>query len=286
MERLLVGQPGTVTLKVYDQDGVLVDATAVPTVVIKDSTGASVATGTATHGTTGVYTFVVPISVTGNLGDYSIEWTYTIAAVARTVTTFFQSVGGFLFEIAALRGRFNGLDDAAKYPASAIRDARTAAEERFETCARVAFVRRATTATLDGDDTTTIILPHAPVRSVTAASIGGVALTAGELAQLAIEPSGIVRRNDLNLWTKGVKNVVISYEYGYDSPPEDVSKAAMTLAFESLVPSSLNPRATSQSTDLGEFRLSVANVDMGRFTGIPEVDAVILTYGLWRPAVG
>jgi len=288
MERLLAGQPGTVTLKVYNEDGVLTDATGSVSVLVEDSAGTDVSTGTATKTptTTGTYTYTVPKTVTENLDAYSVSWTYTVAGVSRTAKTYFEAVGGHLFEIADFRARDTALADATIYPSDKVRAARVAAEQRFEKHAKVAFVPRARTVVLNGDNTTRIVVPDAELRVVYSASIDGVDLTEEEMDYLEVDPSGIIRRNDEKHWTAGFKNVVITYEHGYDSPPEPVKNAVMMLAFEELVPSSLNPRATSQSTDLGEFRISVANVDAGRFTGIPDVDAVIQTFGRNRPSVG
>lgn len=288
MERLLAGQPGTVTLKVYDEDGLLTDPTGDVTVVIEDSAGNEVDTGDAVAvvDTTGTFTYSVPKLVTENLDTYGVSWTYTLSGVERTQKTYFEAVGGHLFEIADFRARDTALADVTIYPSDKVRAARVAAEQRFEKHAKVAFVPRARTVVLSGDDTTRIVVPDAELRVVYSASIDGVDLTEDQMDYLEIDPSGIIRRNDGSLWAEGFKNVVITYEHGYDSPPEPVKNAVMMLAFEELVPSSLNPRATSQSTDLGEFRISVANVDAGRFTGIPDVDAVIQTFGRNRPSVG
>jgi hypothetical protein len=288
VERLLAGQPGTVTLKIYNEDGVLVDATGSISVLVEDSAGIDVATGTATKtaATTGIYTFTIAKAVTENLDTYTVSWTYTIAGVARTAKTYFEAVGGHLFEIADFRAYDSALSDAGVYPSEKIRAARVGAEQRFEKAAKVAFVPRARTVVLSGDDTTRIVVPDSELRVVYSASIDGVDLTDNEMDYLEVDPSGVIRRNDEKHWPTGFKNIVITYEYGYDAPPEPVKRAVMALAYEALIPSALNPRATSQSTDLGEFRISVANVELGRWTGIPEVDAVIQTFGRTRPAVG
>lgn len=288
MERLVAGQPGTVNLKVYNEDGVLVDATGSVSVLVEDSAGTDVSTGTATKtsDTTGTYTYTVAKTVTENLDTYSVSWTYTVAGVSRTAKTYFESVGGHLFEIADFRAIDSALADATVYPADKIRSARVAAEQRFEKAAKVAFVPRARTVVLSGDNTTRIVVPDAELRVVYSATVDGVDLTEDQMDYLEVDPSGVIRRNDEAYWPTGFKNIVITYEHGYDAPPEPVKRAVMTLAYEALVPSSLNPRATSQSTDLGEFRLSIANVEAGRYTGIPDVDAVIKSFGRDRPTVG
>jgi hypothetical protein len=291
MERLLTGQPGTLTFNLYDEDGVLtnIDAETDVAVSITDSAGVEVNTGTATapeDPVLGVYTYVVPKTVTVDLDTYEVSWTYTLDAVERTTTTQFEAVGGFLFEIADFRATDAALADADAYPSAKIREARVNAEQTIETAAHVAFVPRVSTVTLSGDDTTTLVVPDSHIRSIYSVSIDAVDLTEDELAYVEIEPSGIIKRTDEKLWAKGFKNVVIRYEHGWDAPPQRIRKAAMLLAYEALVPSQLNPRATSQSTDLGEFRISVANMEKDRFTGIPEVDAAIMQFGSFRPSVG
>ncbi|CAB4218402.1 hypothetical protein UFOVP1608_26 [uncultured Caudovirales phage] len=291
MERLLAGQPGTLTFNLYDEDGALtdVDVDTDVTVSITDSAELEVNTGTATapvDPTVGVYTYVVPKTVTADLDTYTVEWTFTLDAVERTISTQFESVGGHLFEIADFRAVDSVLVDADAYPSAKIRQARVNAEQTIETAAHVAFVPRVSTRTLSGDNTTTLVVPDSHIRSIYSVSIDDVDLTEGEMLYVEIEDSGIIKRTDGNLWTDGFKNIVIRYEHGWDAPPERIRKAAMLLAYEALVPSQLNPRATSQSTDLGEFRISVANMDKDRFTGIPEVDAAIMQFGSFRPSVG
>lgn len=287
MDRLLKSQPGTLTFTVEDEDGVAAVPTGAVTIQIRDSAGTALLSpaGTATDETGGVFTYIVGDAITANLGSYSVEWTFTLDTVARTVTTFLEIVGGFLFTISAFRLRYPQVD-AATYTGAMVRAARVAAEERFETLARVAFVPRAKIATLSGDGTTTIILPDGEIRSISSASIDGTALTSTELAALAINPAGIIKRTDSQYWTEGRENIVIAYECGFDFAPEPVSRSTMILAYDALIPSALSPRAMSQSTDLGEIRFSMANVDLNRPTGIPEVDATIQTFGRSRPAVG
>lgn len=288
MERLLAGQPGTVHLTIYNEDGVAVDATGTPSVVVFDDAGNDLVTASATKtaATVGQYTYLVPKTVTEDLGGYYVEWTYTLAGISRTTKTYFESVGGHLFEIPELRAFDSDLADDTVYTAAKIREARVTAEQRFERAADVAFVPRAKTVVLSGDDTTKLVLPDAEIRAIYSASIDDVDLTVEELDYLAIDKSGVIRRNDNQLWTAGFKNIVITYEHGYDTVPGPVKRQVMRLAYEALVPSSLNPRATSVSTDLGEFRLSIANADAGRWTGIPEVDAVAKQFGRERPTVG
>jgi hypothetical protein len=70
--------------------------------------------------------------------------------------------------------------------------------------------------------------------------------------------------------------VVVAYEYGWPTPPADVSRAAMILARYELVSSDISDRMVSFSNDLGEVRLSVPGNKYP--TGIPIVDATLARY--------
>ena len=228
----------------------------------------------------GVFTFPVPGEALTELGAYSALVAYTVAGGADQYYADFETVGRHLFTIADLRVQDPAIADTALYPAEAIRSARDAAAERMETAAKVAFTsQRATVTDLVGDGTTRLLLPHGMVTAIDSVTVDGVSV---DTSTLTFNAAGWID-ND-NRWTADAP-ISATYVHGYIDTPEPVRRAAMLLAVEYLVPTALPARATSQSTDLGEFRVSVANPDVGRYTGIPEVDAVIGEYGLRRPPV-
>lgn len=275
-------RPAAVTITCRDEDGVAAAPTGSVAVTVLYPDGSTLVTGTATAGSgTGVYTYTPNTAVTNILGAWAVRFVYTIAGVQYRVEVPYTVTGGHLFEIADLRSADAAIGDANLYSAAEIRDARDKATERLEQAADVAFSTRSRTVTLTGDATPRLILPDTRIQSVVSVDVDGEAVTDG----FEVLEHGVLVLTDGSVWDATPNNIVVEYEHGYAVTPEPVKRAAMTLAIEYLVPSALPARAISQSTDLGEFRVSIANVDAGRYTGIPEVDAVIKTFGRQRPAV-
>lgn len=290
------GRPAVLTIEVRDFDGVLVAPTGLVAVVVKDVDEATVASGNATAGAeTGVYAYTLSSAVTGALGKYQVTATYTVSGSAVTRVYEVEVVGDYLFEIHELRAKSGRLQNEANYPAEAIRQARETATQVLEEAAGVAFATRAARATLSGEGASDLFLPHVRVTEIEAVTLfdesTGVdddeAITGTALEDIEIKrDAGIIVRTDGNVFPAGSNNVEVDYLHGYETVPGEIREAAMTLAVEYLVESGLPARATSQSSDLGIFSISVANPDLNRETGIPAVDTAIKRYGYRGPAVG
>ena len=282
MIRLVTGRAGTIRITIYDEDGVAVDPLAAPSVTVRDGAGTSVSTGTATNADgTGVYTYTIPASVTADLDSYEATWTYTLGGSAVTSVTKFEVCGGHLFEIADLRAEDPTLADDVEFPAEKIRQKRIDAEERFERLARLAFARRAARVRLLGESRPRLILPHSEVREIYALWVDDDVMDLNDPALYVHSEMGVIEHPS---WFYAGAVVDVYYEHGLEETPEPVSRAVRTLAIDYLVPSGLPARATSQSTDLGEFRVSVASRD--GMTGIPEVDSVLADFGRRTPSIG
>lgn len=296
MARYALNRAGTVPFTVRDEDGVAVAPTAAPTVSVTNAAGTEVATGTATAGSgTGVYSYALPAGVRGALGVYEVTFAYTVAGVSQSVTEAVEVVADHLFRVDEIRSKYPDLTDATRYTAAEIRAARDVATERLERAAEVAFATRRVTVVLDGDDTTRLVLPHVEITALVSVDLYGSttgadtvtdAFDATELADVEIDREAGVLVRTSGLWPRGNRNIAVTYEHGYERPPTPVRDAGMRLALESLLPNSLPTRALSQSTDVGDFRISVANPEAGRPTGDPEIDAVIIDFGRRRPTVG
>ncbi len=286
MNRLLQSTSGTITLIIRDADGVAMNADALVTATVYDSADVQVATGLATKraDTTGIYDFLLTQAQTATLDRYRTTWTCMIAANQNTFTTRHEVVGAFLFTIADLRDRFSELT-AAKYPSDRVRSARDAVEERFEERKgnEIAFRPRGRRVILDGPGGDLLTIGDLYPRTIVSASIDGVALDAGELAEMRLIDAGFIRRPDGKQWTAGLGNIEILYEYGLDAPPEPITDAALILAKHLLIRSPLGERATSETTELGTFRIATAGRDGA--TGLPEVDAILDQFGVHRPVV-
>jgi hypothetical protein len=289
---------GTLTFTVRNEDGTPTAPTGSVAVTVRDVAGTSIATGTATAGAgTGVFTYALPSDVRSNLGRYEVTFTYTLSGVEETVVVPVEVVAALLFDVAEIREVYPELADTQRYTSAEIRRARDEATARLEEASNVAFATRRTVETISGDDTTRLLLPDVEVTGVASVTIYEEtipgpdavedAFDATELADVEIDgPAGVLKRTDGDVWPRGHRNVVVEYEHGFEFPPEPVRRAAMKLAVEALVPSALPSRALSQTTDLGEIRMSVANPEAGRPTGDPEIDAVILQFGRRRPTIG
>lgn len=280
MERIRRISAGSysISVRAADADGVLVTP-ATPALTVLDGSGATAYTGTPAAAL-GLLSAYVPAADLDLLDTYSCSWSGTVAGATLEWPSTIEIAGGYLFEIADLRASDPALADTVKYPGAACRAARTAAEERFEGAARVAFVPRGRRVTLRGDGSYRLELPDNACRRVVSVSIDGTALDAGALAELELREWGALDRP--SLWPAG-SSIAVYYEHGEDAPPAPVREAAMLLAREYLVRSAISSRAVVEQTDVGAFRLSVAGRD--RPTGIPDVDAVIEAFGRRRPRI-
>jgi hypothetical protein len=189
---------------------------------------------------------------------------------------------GYYFTLEELRAEYPELSNATKYTDAKLAADRDYAEVRFERAAKVAFVPREVAETLVGNGTTVLLLsPIVEVGPLTGVYIDGAALSEAQVDAIVVRKYGALERADL--WPKGAA-IVVEYVHGYDEPPEPVKGAVMMLAAERALPSTIPYRATSLSTELGNYCISQAD-KTGR-TGIPEVDAVIAQFGESKPVTG
>jgi hypothetical protein len=286
VERLRKVTTGAYRLSVAanDDDGNPVTVTD-PALSIKDGAGAAVTYDGTPVPSAGTITADVPADLLTALDVYSLTWTGTTAAGQMAWPAALEVAGGYLFEVAELRASDASLSDVAKYSSAAVRAARTAAEQRFEAVANLAYVPRGARVVLIGNGQQRIRVPHNAVRRVISATVAGAALTASDLAALTPREWGAIDRPAGFLWDDGAV-IELYYEHGLDYPPEPVRQAVMLLAKDYLVRKTLGSRATAESTDIGTFRLSIA--DKTGSTGIPEVDAVAApgAFGRRPPLIG
>lgn len=189
---------------------------------------------------------------------------------------------GAYFTVNELRGHRYELTNETKYPDAKLTACRIFAEQWFEAAAKLAYVRREVTETHTGTGKTALLVSMTvEVGPVIAVTIDGTALTAGLLADLVTRPYGAVER--AATWPKD-SEIVITYQHGFSEPCELVRTAVMMLAAEKALPSTIPARATSLSTDVGNYRISQA--DKTGKTGIPDVDAIIGLLGDNKPVTG
>lgn len=292
--RILKGTAGVLEITVYS-NGTATDPT-LASVAVVDGQGNAVVTGAAaiTGGSSGKVTATIDDAQTAEVADLTATWTLTVGANSQTFTTYHRIVGDLLFTEAELRAfDRDAVSDTATYTDALILEAHDLVAEAFEQVTGAAFGLRFAREVLDGDGVTTLWLPSMQVGSVLAAAIRTAgtstwtALTAGELADLLVSPSGRVIRDSLGYWTFGMRNIRVDYTHGYQPIPYEVKRAAMWVARNYLTGSNLPRNATSQVDALGTFRLAVPG-ERGSWFGFPEVDRVLRDYRSRNhvPAVG
>lgn len=278
----------------FEIDETPTDATGTVAVAVTDATGAPVADGNATAAGAGAYTFALPGQA--NLNLLTVTWSATVDGTAVVESDEVQIVGGFLFTLVEGRNSDPVLKDTTKYTTQDLAAARVEVEAELERITGRAFTHHYRRVVLDGTGTRDLMLPdggddqvagivlrgvHLPIRSAKVSPRAGqplVALTAPQLAALAITRDGMLRRTDGGAWTEGIGNVVLEYEYGSDIAPADLKRVSL-IRFRSrlnLLKSGIPDRATSYTAaEGGTYRLSMPGAST---TGIPEVDATYSRY--------
>lgn len=295
--RVLRTSAATLTHTFY-VDETPTDTSAPPTMSVARLDGTVVATGTASHGATGVYTWVLPggpaapASATWQLDTLIVSWTGTLGGALITVTDDVEVCGGFYFGLAEARASDTSLADPVKYTTAMLAQKRIQVEQEAEKIMRRAWVPRFARHLLDGTGTADLRTYDQDLRVLRAVSLSWVTgqpltpLAGQPLTGIVVKPDGVLTRPAGIPWPRGVGNVLVEYEYGPDSPPEEVRQAGMTRlrsrlnVNRSTIPDRVSSYTTSDGVTANTFRLT----QPGKWsTGIPEVDAV---YQRWEAAPG
>lgn len=281
MRRVLRDAPALLTVDVVDGTGetLATDITAA-TLDLTASDGATALPGspfTVTDGfATGQLTFEVPATSFVDLDVIDVAWTVTRPGGDQTIRDQLEIVGGFLYTARQLRARYPELASPDDFTADRIRENREQIDDVFANC-DVSFVARARRASYQGIWSTLLPLDDLAILTVREILIDGTALTVDELADVTVlhDTGHLIRSAG---WCNGTrKTVEVLYEHGLTSVPDDVHRAAMTLARATLTDPAAPSRATSLSTETGSFRLSTAGRD--GLTGFPDVDATLARWG-------
>lgn len=292
-QRLLVAQPATLSVTYASDPGAV-------TLTLTRADGTALVTGAATSGAGTTRTYALTAAQTADLDRLTAVWT---SPTLGTVTQLVEVLGAHLFTVEQARAfDKKQLASTTAYPDSAIVEARDRITDAFEQLCGLAFVPRYRRVVLDGPAVGHVFLgalSTAPgalllpdllvtrVRSVETRSGGDwTAFTAQDLADVVIEPGGVLRRELRGGWPLGRAVIRVGYEHGYAAPPLDVQRAALILATNQLVPSNLPERALSQATEVGTFRLATAGYGRNNWFGIPSVDAVLEQHLRRTPRAG
>lgn len=261
-----------------------------PSVTITDQDGATVSTGTSTkdNTVTGRYTYVLPPQT--QLMWLVATWTGVWGGVTMSISTGagqndgtpaeIQVAGGHLFTIRELRAFGDAaLSNTTTYPDETLIDIRSRVTVLFEDYCDVAFVNRYGRYTTAGGWDNPLWLPDKKLNRIRSVTVDGVALGAGDLAQLVVDPDGAVYRNGYWGFWSGMtpQNIVVSYEHGWTATPEPIARAAMILArYEATMTNQLADRMITMQNEFGIIRQALPGPNSP--TGIPIVDATLNRY--------
>ncbi len=268
MDRILRNTTATlrVTLTV---DGVPTDPTPqTVTVDVFRPDGSLVVSGSAVRISAGLYSYTLAPAYTAQYEQLTVVWYSTFG----NATTHVEVVGGYLFSIAQARA-LRPLQDTTAYPTTAIVDARTYAETALEAACGVSFVPRYGTATVDGSGGRGLWGLPPRITKIRSVSVGGVAHTAGQLAALALRPTGLLYSP--TAWTSGYGNYTVGFEHGYPYAPPRITRAALLLARQQLVASPVDDRTSRVVQDGGTIDYLTSQ---GAGFDIPEVNAAVAAY--------
>lgn len=272
-------------------DEVAGPATGNVVVTVRRLDGTTVQTGNATGPTNGnVYSFV--FSGSDTLDNLSVTWAYTISGDAQTLDQDeIEVVGGLFFSIAEGRAADAQLSNTQKYPTADLIERRIQAEDECERITGQAWVPRFARATLSGDSTGRLRVPHTMIRSVRAITVNGSVWSPGQISGIGFSDTGMLYVDgsyfapSRNL---GSKNITVEYEHGNDRPEPEIVRAAK-LRFKSLAMesrSALPDRAERVIAIDQAGGTTVYGQPTVEKTGIPAVDAVYARYPSPRPGFG
>jgi hypothetical protein len=252
--------PATISLAITTPAGVTTTYTYGAAQITKTAVGIYTKTITATEAGTWTYVWVG----TDTAADIAPGW-FTVTAVVASYVT--------LTELRALPN----LADTAKFTNAELAAACDWFETLFEDYTGVAWVPRTTLDERHYGTGGVLMLDHLKPRTVTAVrsysdATTTTAYTAAELADLRLEPSGVIRRNTLGWFTSGYGLIAVDYTHGYDAPPADVVEAAKEAIRAHLIDDYQANRQFAVSTEAGIIRTSQPGPD--KPFGIQKVDEV------------
>ncbi len=174
---------------------------------------------------------------------------------------------------------------------TAIAAAERRIRSRFYRLCGVAFVSTSASITRDGTGTRELLIPYLELTAVTACTVYDEYLAvyetfdADDLADLAIDPAGIIIRRTRGTFLRGLRNVSLAITHGMDTVPEEIKWAALKLALWELIPNDVDQRATAVTVDGRTWSMATAG-RAGYYTGIPEVDEVLKEHDRRVPGIG
>lgn len=286
-------RPFRVRFRVESAEGLLVDVDDATTVavVVKNGDGVTVASGTATHETTGVYYFTVPVQAQLDM------LTATASVVVDT------DVYSIVERVRLVDRRIAPLSVLRAYPALAelstidFLDAVDQAEDWLISCLNFSPVMTADRRTFRTNELRArLSVPgiYFP-RDLYALSYNGNPYTEDQLTSLTLRGDSIEYATAY--YGQSYDPIIGSYgggfsygvyttwmSHGLTETPQDLVKACGLLAnhVAKAASSALPDRATRIITEMSEIFLSTPDGDK-RLTGLPEVDGILQRHRISLP---
>lgn len=273
-QRILVNTSAVLS-RTFAPDGDPTNADGNVTYTGIDETGTTVFSGTASANGSGNYSFTVTPQT--QLNRITVTWTGTWSGQTQTVTEYIEIVGAHLFtETQARAFHDSAMANTTTYPDARIAEHRDRITDQFERLCSVSFVPRYERDRLPGTGTRQLIATKRRITSIISATINGTTQTVGDLVTLPAHTDII--HHTTNTWTKGTDtnplNVTVEYVHGWDTPPLEITRAALAVLRYQLVESNIGDRVVSLTDETGTMRLAQPGF-RGVYYGIPWIDRVL-----------
>lgn len=293
-ERLLVDVAATLSVTLLDGYGEPADAAGAVTVDITQGDGTALVTGGATANPSGTGTYTYALAAGSNTDTQLLTATWKDGGTAR-LSTVHEVVVGFFFSLAEIEARITDLGDITD-GATVQAKARRVRDEVERECERItgtAWVPRYARVRVSGNGGPSLVLPEGiwkptALRSarIYTSATEYTTFTSDERAAVICVEGGALVRNDGQVWTAGLENIVLEVEHGYLQPPEELKHAAMT-RFRTVFnreDKAVPDRAERFVLDGGATFVLAAPGPLK--TGLPDVDAVYERWSRRTPGVG
>jgi hypothetical protein len=285
--QVLVDTSVTITQTFY-YDGSPQDSESLPTLQVTYPSGTALSptpevsnswTGPPAR-TTGQYRFVLNAQPEVTYLDYELSG--TIGGKVQRLKGRVEWLGAQLFTLSELRGlKVAGgtpFASSTTWPNDRLQEARTATLDEFTQILGFSPVPRFHRRVLNGDGSTSLILPDLFATTVLSVTVNGVAQTASgyQISDAAVLEA-ISNYGYGAGFTVGRRNVVVEYVAGWDRPKGDGSNVAMLRAAMRLDPGVSSTATTVSTADGMSYTFDPAGqVTRGgrvREFGVPAIDS-------------
>ncbi len=265
------------------------DTASTPTAAVsrEDGTSLSALTVTASSVSDGVYSAALTTTHTSQLDRLKVTWGGTAGSLAQSYVTELEVVGAHLVSITEMRDE-RGLDNTTSVPLALLRRVRDKWAQQIEDACGVAFAPRYERDVLRGNGKSVLLLSKIRPLSLIAVTIDGVSQT---LTNFSLHDSGAIEYEGSTFPrpSGAGPNVVVTYEHGFPSCPEDIRHELLKAIRQEVhrYSKDLPTDAISQAFPDGPtIRYSTPGPD--RPTGILSFDALLASpaYRFRPPAVG